>query len=121
MKRMTTFAGLLVLAATAAQADDRADQLARDLAGQGFSQIEVETADGRIKAEAKRAGQTLELVYDAATGELLRSETGRGGGRGDDDDDDNDDNDDNDDDDRDDDDDRGGDDDNGGDDDGDDD
>ena len=48
----------------------------------GFTRIEVETGITQIKVEAIRDGQKIEVIYDIATGAILKQETERA--RGDD-------------------------------------
>lgn len=105
-----------------AGADPFVDSVVRNFQNLGYDFIEIERGRSQLKAEGVRGTQELTVVYDLATGRIIRQETGRadasyagrdgleirsrdrdfvdasGSGRGrDDDDDDNDDDDDDDD------------------------
>ena len=66
-----TFTGTMVLAQSAT------DQIINDLTGQGFDRIEIDNGIDQIKAEAIRGTQKLEVVYDRATGNILKQEVER--------------------------------------------
>ena len=83
MFRKLGIAALVLTLATAAQAQSKsAERQIRDqLRAQGFSQIEIERDDGKIEVEARRAGQKIELKYDARTGRLISQKVSRMDGR----------------------------------------
>lgn len=60
----------------AAHAGTVIDEIARDLWAQGFTHIELKAGSRRIEAEAVRGDETLEITYDAVTGEELSRESG---------------------------------------------
>lgn len=74
MKRlmMTTAAGLF-MAAPAAYAIT-AEELVAEYQAADYDFIEVTEGISQIKVEATRDGQTIEVIYDAETGEILKSE-----------------------------------------------
>ncbi len=41
----------------------------------GYDRIEIKRGPTQIKVEATKGGMTLEVIYDAATGAILKSET----------------------------------------------
>lgn len=65
----------LALATSPALAQSATDQIVADLQSQGFTYIEVTEGPNQIKAEAVRDGTKLEMIYDSATGEILKQET----------------------------------------------
>lgn len=65
------------LAATPALSQSLRDQLIAGYQTQGYDFIEVKTGPTQIKIEATRGNQTLEVIYDASTGEILSQEVGR--------------------------------------------
>lgn len=76
MKKLTTFTALaLSISAATALAQSSIDQITAQLQAEGFGNIEVEVKDGTIEIEGYRAGQEREMVFDAATWELLKDET----------------------------------------------
>ena len=65
----------LALATSPVFAQSATDQIVADLQSQGFTYVEVKEGPSQIKAEAVRDGTKLEVVYDSATGEILKQET----------------------------------------------
>lgn len=51
------------------------EALVSDLQAQGYSWIEVKRGPGQIKIEAIKGDQKVETIIDAATGEVLKTET----------------------------------------------
>lgn len=49
-------------------------EVAADLQAQGYERIEIRTRAGTIKAEAIRGTEKLEVIYDADTGAVLKTE-----------------------------------------------
>ncbi|MCR9109935.1 PepSY domain-containing protein [Marivita sp. XM-24bin2] len=68
---IVTFAGTMTFAQSAT------DQIINDLTGQGFERIEIDNGVAQIKVEAIRGIQKLEVVYDRATGNILKQEIER--------------------------------------------
>lgn len=65
------------IAATMAFAQSSTDNLVAQLQEQGFTRIEVKRGPTQLKVEAIRGTTKRELVYDLATGELLKAEEER--------------------------------------------
>ena len=65
----------VLLAAGPSFAQSMVDQLVSEYQARGFDFIEVQRGFSQIKVEATVNGQTLEVVYDAATGRILETET----------------------------------------------
>ncbi|WP_439156390.1 PepSY domain-containing protein [Yoonia sp.] len=64
----------IAMTATAAFSQSIADQVITQLQEQGYTRIEVENGPTQVKVEAIRDGMKLEVVYDAATGAILKEE-----------------------------------------------
>jgi len=76
MKRffmMTTAAGALI--AGPALAQDMVERLVAEYEARGFEFIEVQRGLTQIKVEATMDGQTIEVIYDSETGDILEYET----------------------------------------------
>ncbi|MDO5612621.1 MAG: PepSY domain-containing protein [Paracoccus sp. (in: a-proteobacteria)] len=71
MKLFLGIATVMSLMAGGALAQSAESQIRSQLRSQGFSNIEIERDDGRIKVEAKRGAQKIDLSYDARTGRLV--------------------------------------------------
>ena len=76
----------LMLSFGAAQAQSNDERVTRSLTEQGFTDIEISRDDGQMEVEAWRGDQKVEITYDLATGEVVKSEseTISGGKRADD-------------------------------------
>jgi len=74
---MTTAA--IALGASIASAQTTTDSIVQDLKDQGYTRIHVKTGATRIKVEALRDGEKLEVVYNRGTGEVLKREIGMAG------------------------------------------
>lgn len=74
MKLFTLTAAALTLVAGAAAASPLTDLLVAAWQAQGYDRIEIETGPTQIKVEAIRGTQKAEVIYDAATGAILRQE-----------------------------------------------
>ena len=70
---ISTAMGLLAAAPVFAQSI--VDQLVSEYQARGFDYIEIQQGFSQIKVEATMNGQTLEVIYDAATGRILETET----------------------------------------------
>ncbi len=67
--------------AGAASAEPTLGAVLSALTRQGFSGFEISREAGQVKVEASSGETNRELIYDAATGRLLRDETGRSDNR----------------------------------------
>ena len=65
----------IALASAPALAQSATDQIIADLQRQGVTYMEIKQGPTQIKVEAVRDGTKLEVIYDSATGEILRQET----------------------------------------------
>ena len=77
---LRTGAALIALSlgtASVASAQPALDPVLSTLARQGFGGFEIKREDGQVKVEARRGTTERELVYDAASGRLLKDELGR--------------------------------------------
>jgi hypothetical protein len=79
-RKIATGLGVALLVAVGAKADTFTDAIVTDLQSQGFEFIEIKDGPGVVKVEAVRDGAKLEVVYDRATGRILKQETGPAGG-----------------------------------------
>ncbi|SLN64783.1 hypothetical protein PSA7680_03421 [Pseudoruegeria aquimaris] len=75
MKKLLLTGSALLLVGTAAQAESLRDRVVRDLTAQGFQRIEIKRGLTQMKFEATKGNQTVELVYDRFSGDLLKRET----------------------------------------------
>ena len=76
MIRFYTLTAAMIFTGSMAAAAVTADSLVQNLQAQGYSHIEIKTGLTQIKAEATNGTNTFEAIYDIATGQLLKSETG---------------------------------------------
>ena len=65
----------LALSAGTAMASSFTDQIVAGLQSQGFARIEILEGTTQVKVEAIRGTTKLELIYDLATGAVLKQET----------------------------------------------
>ena len=72
--RLIMTAGAMAMAATTAFAAIDTDALVQQLQDQGFTRIEVKIGMNRVKVEAINGDQKVEVVYDSATGAILKQE-----------------------------------------------
>ena len=75
MKRILLLTGALLFAGSMASAAITAEGLVQEFSAQGFSRIEIKTGLTQIKAEAINGTTKVEVIYDIATGAILKSET----------------------------------------------
>lgn len=75
MRNSLTLAAAMALVAGAAFAQTNEARIARELTQQGFTDIEFERFNGQLKVEADRGLQEIEMVYDTATGSLVKNES----------------------------------------------
>ncbi|MBT8414700.1 MAG: PepSY domain-containing protein [Boseongicola sp.] len=64
----------------AAQADDFSDKIVANLQDLGYGYIEIKNGISQVKVEAIRGTEKLEVVYDRATGQILKREMERADG-----------------------------------------
>ncbi len=74
MKRIFLFAAAFAVTAHSAVALTAAD-LATSYQTDGYSYIQIRTGATQIKVEAVKDGQKVEVIYDAAMGTVLKTET----------------------------------------------
>lgn len=77
MKKTAITAVFATLTSSMVFAQSATDQIINDLTGQGFQRIEIDNGIGQIKVEAIRGTQKLEVVYDRASGNILKQEVER--------------------------------------------
>jgi hypothetical protein len=78
MKRQfAPFAAVAMIMGSTAGADPFLDSVVRNLQDLGYSYIEIDRGRSQLRAEAVRGSEELTVVYDLATGRILRQETGR--------------------------------------------
>lgn len=75
LKYRVSLAAALAILGGAAAAQITSDGVIQDLSAQGYSRIEVANGPTQMKVEAIRGTEKLEVVYDSATGNVLKSET----------------------------------------------
>ena len=66
----------LVLSSTMAFAALTTETVVADLQGQGYTRVEVKTGPTQTKFEAIKGSEKLEVIYDNASGNVLKTETG---------------------------------------------
>jgi hypothetical protein len=62
---------------SAASADPFVDAIVKNFQDMGYEFVEIERGQTQLKAEGVRGNRELEVVYDLATGRIIRQETGR--------------------------------------------
>ena len=67
-------AAILVTVAAAGHAQSITDQVVSQLTAEGYSRIEVKRLGTTVKVEAQKGGRELEVIYDSATGAVLKEE-----------------------------------------------
>jgi hypothetical protein len=72
----TTFAAAVAASflAHTTSAESISDQVIRQLSEQGYSRIEIKTGPSQVKVEAIKGDRQLEVIYDSATGDVLKQE-----------------------------------------------
>ena len=71
---MTTMAG--VFAASMSMAAITTDAIVSDFQAQGFTRVEVKVGPTQMKVEAIRGAEKVEVIYDIASGAVLKREVG---------------------------------------------
>lgn len=72
--RLLTYTAAIALSAGAAFAAIDGNQLADDYLAKGFSFVEVKIGPTQTKVEAIKDGRKVEVVYDNATGKIIKQE-----------------------------------------------
>lgn len=75
MKRTLIAALATAVTGAAAHAQSLNDQIIADLTAKGFQRIEIVNGLGQTKVEAIRGTEKLEVVWDSATGQIIKQET----------------------------------------------
>jgi len=79
MKNFAMFTATFMLLGSTAMAQVSSQDVIDSLQAQGFTPVEVKTGPSQIKAEAVRDGQRIEVVYDSASGQIIKQEFGPAG------------------------------------------
>lgn len=77
MKRLMLLSTALIFSASMSFAAVTADSLVTAYQAEGYTRIEVKTGLTQIKVEAVKGTTKVEVIYDAATGAILKEETER--------------------------------------------
>ena len=77
MKRLLLLTSALIFSASLARAAITADDLVSSYQSAGYSSIEVVTGVTQVKIEAVKDGVRVEVIYDIATGDILKEEQRR--------------------------------------------
>ena len=77
MKYTIPIATAFALWMGAAHADDFTDTIVANLKELGYNYIEIKNGPSQVKVEAIRGDEELEVIYDRATGKILKQETER--------------------------------------------
>lgn len=77
MKRLMLLSSALIFAASMSYAAVTANELVLAYQAQGYTRVEVKTGLTQIKVEAVKGTTKVEVIYDTATGAILKQETGR--------------------------------------------
>lgn len=75
MKLFATTAAFMLFSSSFALAAIDTNALVTDLQAQGYTRVEVKTGPTQTKVEAIRGTEKVEVVYDSASGAVLKSET----------------------------------------------
>lgn len=74
MRKTLTLATAFALSSAAAQADEFTDAVLAKFQARDFDFIEIKEGPSQLKVEAIRGTQKLEVIYDRATGAILKQE-----------------------------------------------
>jgi hypothetical protein len=77
MKRLMLLSSAILLSATMSLSAMTADDLIAAYQAKGYTRIEVKTGLTQIKVEAVKGSVKVEVIYDAATGAILKQESER--------------------------------------------
>lgn len=64
----------VMMATTMAQAAWDSEEIARHYTAQGYTRVEIELSRTQAKVEAIRGASKIEVIYDLATGKVLKTE-----------------------------------------------
>ena len=91
MKRILLTSSVIALGlGVQVHAETFAERIEARMIADGYTDIEIEVVDGKLKVEGKKEGMEVETVYLAATEEVLSQEVEEDDANEDDDDDDDD-------------------------------
>ena len=76
-QRLLPFAAATLMMGSTAGADPFIDAVVKNFQDLGYQFIEIERGRTQLKAEGVRGTEELEVIYDLATGQIIRRETGR--------------------------------------------
>ncbi len=76
MKRLMMTTAAVMFAGTMAFAAITSDSVISDLQAQGYTRVEVKVGPTQMKVEAIKGTEKVELIYDTATGTVLKREAG---------------------------------------------
>jgi uncharacterized membrane protein YgcG len=76
MKRMLMTTAAAMFAGTMAFGAITSDSVITDLQSQGYTRVEVKVGPTQMKVEAIKGTSKVEVIYDIATGTVLKRETG---------------------------------------------
>jgi uncharacterized membrane protein YgcG len=76
MKRFLMTTAAAIFAGTMAFGAITSDSVITDFQSQGFTRVEVKVGPTQMKVEAIRGTEKVEVIYDIATGTVLKRETG---------------------------------------------
>ena len=74
MKRSIGILGVTFILAAGSAAALTPDEAIRALQADGFSRVELRVGPTQMKAEAIRGSEKVEIIYDLATGQILKKE-----------------------------------------------
>jgi hypothetical protein len=72
--RLLTYTAVLALSAGAAFAAIDGNRLAKDYLAEGYTWVEVKVGPTQTKVEAVKDGRKVEVIYDNATGDIIKQE-----------------------------------------------
>lgn len=73
--KLITAVALLLVSTSMTQAAWSSQQVAEDYQSQGYTRIEVRLTQTQAKVEAIRGTEKIEVIYDLATGAVLKKQT----------------------------------------------
>ena len=66
-----------MIVGASANADPFIDAVVKNLQDLGYEYIEIERGQTQLKAEGVRGNRDIEVIYDLATGQIIKQESGR--------------------------------------------
>jgi hypothetical protein len=76
-KRLVPLAGAAMMLVSTASADPFVDAVVRNFQDLGYEFIEIDRGRTQLRAEGVRGNEELTVIYDLATGRIIRQSTGR--------------------------------------------